>query len=476
NSFWKRRFGGDASIIGRQITLRRAGNIPFTVIGVLPESFRETDPGSDRDLWLPPQSWVRLAGHDDFEQRGFRWFQVIGRLNSGTTVGEATAQVQTVARRLAEDWPATNAGRDALMMSDFRYRLQAAGANAWVLLVIVLLVVLLCSVNVANLLLARSAARSREIAMRLALGAGRWRLVWQLMTENMLLGVMGLAVGVFIGSAVIQFLPRLLVTPPGFNIPLDFNLDQRVLLFALAVTLVTIVFFGVTPALRPLKSQLVPALKSGSGFTGGPIRRRLHLRHWLVIAQVSISLTLLVANGVLVGSFANTRSADIGVTRNPLLLAWLQYDSRVRPDYEHAIERVKALPGVKDVAFALRAPLSLSGSGYAQKVSFPDRPELTGEPAVDIKFNGISSNYLQIMHTALHKGRDFTELDQTAGPPVAIINEQMARQYWPGQDPIDKVIHIEARQGADYRVVGIVRDSPINAVREPPDPSPYFPL
>src|SRR5262249_30067559 len=183
-----------------------------------------------------------------------------------------------------------------------------------------------------------------------------------------------------------------------------------------------------------------------------------------------------VATGVLVGSFANTRSADIGVTRNPLLLAWLTYDSRVRPDYQQAIERVKALPGVKDVAFALRAPLSLSGSGYAQKVSFPDRPELTGEPAVDIKFNGISSNYLQIMHSALHKGRDFTELDQTAGPPVAIINEQMARQYWPGRDPIDKVIHIESGQGADYRVVGIVQDSPINAIGETPEPYIYLPF
>jgi len=178
NSVWKRRFGGDTGIIGRQITLRRGtGSVPMTVMGILPETFRETDPGSDRDLWFPPESWVRLAGADDFERRDFRWFQVLGRLAPGASVESATAQVQTVARRLANDWPETNTGRTALVMSDFRYRLEAAGANAIALMVIVLLVVLLCSVNVANLLLARGAARSREIGIRLALGASRARLV-----------------------------------------------------------------------------------------------------------------------------------------------------------------------------------------------------------------------------------------------------------------------------------------------------------
>src|SRR5262249_1343708 len=160
--------------------------------------------------------------------------------------------------------------------------------------------------------------------------------------------------------ALIGLLPHLLVTPPGFAVPLDFQLDQRVLLFAVAVSVVTVALFGLTPALRALNPQLAPYLRSGSDLAGGASRRRFHLRHWLVVAQVSISLTLLVATGALVASFANTRTADIGITRNPLLLAWLQYDSKERPLYAQAVEKIRPLPGVKDVAFALRAPLSLS--------------------------------------------------------------------------------------------------------------------
>src|SRR5262249_33557222 len=232
--------------------------------------------------------------------------------------------------------------------------------------------------------------------------------------------------------------------------------------------------------LRALNPQLAPYLRSGSDLAGGASRRRFHLRHWLVVAQVSISLTLLVATGALVASFANTRTADIGITRNPLLLAWLPYDSKERPLYAQAVEKIRPLPGVKDVAFALRAPLSLSGNGYAQKVTFPDRPEAANEPPVEIKFNSISSNYFQVMGTALRKGREFTEFDQTTGPPVAIINERMAEVYWPGPDatekgPIDKLIHIEGERGGDYRIVGVVQTSPINAIGETPEPYTYLP-
>src|SRR5262249_37055249 len=186
-------------------------------------------------------------------------------------------------------------------------------------------------------------------------------------------------------------------------------------------------------------------------------------------------LTLLIATGAVVSSFSNTRTADIGITRKPLLLAFLQYDSNARSTYQQAVDRIKTLPGIKDVAFALRAPLSLSGSGYAQKVSFPDIPEMRNELPVEIKFNSISTNYLQVMGTALRAGRDFTELDQTSGPPVVIINEQMARQYWPDHDPINKLIRIEGNN-ADYRIVGVVQTSPINAIGETPEPYIYLPF
>jgi len=476
NSVWKRRFGGDTGIIGRQITLNRgSGAVQLTVMGILPETFRETDPGSDRDLWFPPQSWVRLAGPGDFERRDFRWFQVLGRLAPSASVDGATTQVQTVARRLAGDWPETNTGRTALVMSDFRYRLEAAGANAIALMVIVLLVVLLCSVNVANLLLAQGTARSREIGIRLALGASRARLVGQLMTENLLLGSLGLGAGLLIGSTLISLLPHLVVTPPGFNVPLDFQLDRRVALFAIGVAVVTVVLFGLTPAIRTLRPETIPALKSGvvGDYGSG---RRLSLRHWLVVSQVSISLVLLIATGVLAASFANTRTADIGITRRPLLLAFLSYESKAKSTYFQAMEQIRALPGVKEVGFALRAPLSLSGNGYAQKVTLPDHPAMRNEPPIEIKFNSISSNYFQVMGTALRKGREFNEIDQTTGPLAVIINERMAETYWPGEDAIDKLIHIEGEHGGDYRVVGVVQTSPINAIGETPEPYIYLPF
>jgi len=295
------------------------------------------------------------------------------------------------------------------------------------------------------------------------------------MTENLLLGSLGLGAGLLIGSSLISLLPHLLVTPPGFYVPFDFQLDGRVLMFAIGVCVVTVALFGLTPAIRTLRPELIPALKSGADGGYGS-RRRLSLRHWLVISQVSISLVLLIGTGVLAASFAKTRTADIGITRRPLLLAFLSYDSRAKSTYFQAIEQIKALPGVRDVAFALRAPLSLSGNGYAQKVTLPDHPAMRNEPPLEIKFNSISSNYLRAMGTALRKGREFNELDQTTGPLVAIINERMAETYWPGEDPIDKPIHIEGEHGGDYRIVGVVQTSPINAIGETPEPYIYLPF
>jgi putative ABC transport system permease protein len=473
HSFWKRRYGGDLSIVGRQIELLRgAQSSLFTVVGVLPATFRALDNGADRDLWLPPQSWERLAGRGDFESRDFRWFRVIGRLTSGAPAASASAQAQAVALRLAADWPASNRGRGARVISDSQYRLQRAGSTGLLLLATVLLLVTLCSVNVANLLLARGAARNKEIAIRLSLGAGRLRLLRQLMTENLLLGLAGLGTGLALGAALIQLLPTLLVQPPAIQPVVDFQLDGRVLLFAVLVGTATIVLFGLSPAWSASKANLTPALKSEtpSIIVRG---RRLQACQWLVVTQVALSLALLAGTGVLGASFANTRTLDYGIAHKPLLLVWMNASGpQANALYREAVTQIRALPGVRRVSFASRAPLSLSEGGMAQRVTFPDVPERAGQPPIEIKFNSIGSDYLQMMGTAVRRGRPFDDRDQQGGEAVALISETMAQRFWPQEDALGKTIKLNS---GVHRIVGIVQDVPINAIGEPAEPYLYLP-
>jgi predicted permease len=474
--FWKRNFGGNPNVIGTQIELKRDKGSLFTIIGILRKDFREIDTAEDRDVWFPPQSWIRLAGQGDFQDRGFRWFDVLGRLAPNRTVRSARAQVQTIASRLATDWPAADAGRGATVISDLNYRLGQAGTNGLLLMAIVLLVVLVCSVNVANLLLARSAVRGKEIAIRLAVGADRLRLVRQLMTENFVLGMAGLAAGLLIGLGIIAMLPSLVIQPPGFEPLLQFQFDERVFVFSLGVSIVTIFLFGLAPSLRSSHVDLVPALKDETSLSMGSPQRGLRLRHWLVIAQVSISTTLLIATGVLVHSYLNTRLEDIGIGRHNLLLAYISWSGDQGPVlYRQAIQRIRDLPGVQEVGFATRAPLSLSGEGMVQRVYFPERLNLRNEAPIEIDYNSISSNFLTVMGTALLRGRQFTEVDQAKGAPVALINARMAQVFWPGEDPINKSFRLGGPSGPEYHIVGVVQNTPINSIGEAPKPYLYLP-
>ncbi len=470
NRFWMRHFGGDPNIVGKPIRVQRVNEVLLTVAGVLPASFRSIEASGDRDLWFSTPSWSRLGDVQELERRGNRWFHVIGRLAPGLGVRAAEEQVRAIATRLSNDWPATNRGRRAAVESDMRYRLEQAGTNGLALLAIVLLVVIISSVNVANLLLSRAGFRSREMAVRVALGAGRGRLARQLMTENVLLGMLGLALGLVIGAALIEILPALMVQPPGLDASADFQFDGRVLLFSLAVSALTVLLFGVAPVWKFTRPDLVPALKGESAFD---LRghRRWPLRNVLAVTQVGVSMTLLVSAGVLVRSFANTRTQDLGFGRKPLLLVWLASDAQ--PElYREVIARFEALPGVRSVAAAVRAPLSLSSNGMFQRVTFPDRPELRDMPPFEIKYNSVTANFLSTMGTPVVRGRAFDKQDEMRGAKAVLINEQMARRFWPGEDPVGKTIQIRDKV---LGVVGVVKNAPINSVGEPPEPYLYLP-
>lgn len=467
NSVWERRFGSDPSIVGRKIHIRRSKDLLVTVIGVLPKTFRGIESASDREFWFPDTMWPQLGDAEELQSGQFRWFHVAARLGPRATVVSANAQVQAIAQRLAETSPESNRDRRATVVSDFDYRFEQAGTNALGLLAIVGLVVLISSVNVANLLLSRGAARSSEMAIRAAIGAGRARLVRQLMIENFLLGLLGLTFGLVIGYAIVAALPALILQPPGLYVPIDFYFDSRVFLFSLAVSLATIAFFGFGPAWKSARPDLLPALKGEPAFASSS--RRWLLRTWLSVAQIGVSLTLAVSAGVLARSFFNTRTADLGFGRKPLLLVWLQAEVKP-PEYRQVIEHYEALPGVRSVAAAIRAPLSLSDSGIFQPVTFPGRTEFANAAPFEIKYNAVSANFFSTMGTPILRGRGFDRSDDNPGAVSVLINENMAQRFFPDVDPIGKTIRLANR---DHTIIGVVKNAPINAVGEPPEPYLY---
>jgi putative ABC transport system permease protein len=469
NAFWKRQYGGDPSIVGRQIHVRRAHSLLVTVIGVLPPDFRSLESDGDRDLWFAEPAWSQLGDPAELQARAGRWFHVVGVLAPRASLRQANAQILTAAQRMATTYPQTNTRRSAVAVSDLRYRLDEAGSNGLALLGIVLLVIVISSVNVANLLLSHATARRTEMAVRLSMGADRYRLVRQLMMENVALGGVGVALGIALGDLIIHALPSLIVAPPGFISAIEFKLDDRVLLFTLMISAATVVFFGLAPALRSSRPDLVPALKGDGPVLG---RHRWHLRNWLAIAQIAISLTLLACAGVVVQSFSKTRGGDLGFARKQILNVWVAADAR--PElYRSVVARLQQLPGVRSVAVAVRAPLSLSSNGMAQMVRMPGQSAST--PNYEIKYNSVSANFFSTMGTPIFRGRGFDSIDETGSSTSVLINETMAGRFWPNQEAVGKTFTVGVKQPRALQVIGVVKNAPINDIGEAPEPYMYLP-
>lgn len=474
HAFWLRRFGGDPGIVGQTIRLDRGRPMPVTVLGVLPPSFRELDAAVDRDLWVPTPTWAHLAGRDEFESRNQRWVEVFARRRPGATVAEAHTEVEAFAAAMARDFPASNAGRGARVVSDLRHRLESGGVNAVALLGLVLLVVAITCVNVANLLVARGAARSRELAIRLALGAPRWRLLRPLVAENLLLGGLGAALGLVLAAWLIGLLPQLLGTPPGFRSMLLFQVDARVLAFTAGTTLATTLLFGVAPAWLAARTDVTPVVKGDSGFSGSHRTDRAVGRGLLVV-QIAVSLVLLCAAAVLARSFVETGRADLGITRAPLLTTWSARADVPAGVLQAGLREIEALPGVTRVAVAIRAPLSLSGGGFARPISLPEQPRDAAAGGPEVKCNAVSANYFATVGTRLLRGRTFEPAEAHQGEPVVVVNEAFAARFFPGREALGAQVRIGRDPGIDHRIVGIVQNAAINGIGERPEPYFYTP-
>jgi predicted permease len=481
HGFWQRRFGGDPSVPGRTFALN---GTPFTVIGVAPDGFRGINAILSPDLWVPTmmhQVVLPAQFADAMTERRGLFFNVAGRLKPNVTTAQAEAQLQTISRALEQEYPEPNKARhaavrpitEATVFPGLRGALVTGSA---VLMGVVGLVLLIACSNVANLLLARAAARRQEIAVRLALGAGRLRLVRQLLTESLMLGLAGGGLGLLVAywgrNAIWSNRPPFV----GQNL-IEPQLDARVLFFTLVVAIVTGALFGLVPAFRASRPDLVDALKEETR-TAGRSRRGVSLANSLVVGQVALSLVALIAAGLFVRSIQSAYGIDPGFdTRHVALFvvnpAQAGYDrGRTTQFYREARERIESTAGVERVAWASNLPLF---GGFFRSVFIEGREQDSENSGILTLTNNVGPGYFAVMDIAIRQGRDFTTADREGSQPVAIVNETMARRYWPNERAIGRRFRLYG--DTTYReVVGVVETVKSVTLGETPQPCIYLPL
>lgn len=464
---WQRRFGADPTLVGKQIQLNNRG---VTVVGIAPRRFRGLERFVPTHVWLPVKDG---ATRQELQERDVRGYELIGRLRPEIPVKQARAELDTISRRLAEAYPATNRERRFTVIPESE-RIRRVLPLALSFIAIASLVLLIACANVAGLLLARAETRRREMAIRLALGARRRHLVGQVLTESAVLALVGAAVGLLLTSWLFELQP--VVMPPS-AVPLgpDLRIDGRVLIFTVGVTVLAVLLFGLAPALQASNVNLVPVLKGEErGIYRGT--KRVSTLNLLVIGQIVLSTVMLIAAGLLLRSFLFSQRIHPGfdVKKNLLILniaPSVDGPERLRTLYQMLAERIEGLPGVKQATYARRMLLSGSGGGAARRVSIPGVDLPAGQQSLLIKFNAVGSNYFQVVGTRILRGRDFNRSDLATGSKVVLINETMARRFWPNGDCLGKRLQVE---GSEYEIVGVVEDAKINHIHEAPEPYLYF--
>ncbi len=473
---WERRFGSDPNVLGRTITLNEHD---FTVIGVAPRDFASPFAGLALDVWTPVMMKDYVARpHFSLTDRASRWLMVMGRLKPGATVPQAQANIAAIAGHLEQEYPQTNEQMSvavySVLQSPFSLKQDMRPALA-ILMAAVAVVLLIACANVANLLLARAASRRKEIALRLALGGSRGRLVRQMLTESFVLASLGAALGLAIAfwtaRSLAAFLP-----PYASRVTFDTRPDAVVFAFTLGLTVITTLLFGLAPTLHASKQDLVTAMKDNTATVGrGP--RKVSLRHALVITQVALSMVALVSAGLFVRSLQQAYRADPGFDPHGVLLASFDpflsgYDeSRGREFYRRLVERVRTLPGIQSATLARRLPFTGDGIAFASVAIDGYAP--AKDEDMRLNYETVGPQYFQTMRIPLAHGRDFDERDQDGAPGVVIINETMAGRYWPGGDALGRRIKLTK----DWlEIVGIAKDVKNRSLSEAPQPFLYLPL
>lgn len=478
---WQRRFGGARDLIGRTVTLN---NQSFNVIGVTGDGFRGATPVGGPDLWVPLAMHNEVLtglGADGYNSRRGLIYQSYARLKDGVSLEQARANVDTIGKALAESFPTDNRGRtfalqplaDGAMPPAFRQQLVLSGTLG---MVVVGLVLLIACGNVANLLMARASTRKQEIAVRLSVGASRGRLVRQLLTESLMLALAG-----GIGGIVVAYWARALLwafRPPfmqdGF---IDLSFDIRILAFTIAVSLVTGILFGLMPALQSSRPDLVTELKERTTLSTG--NHWYNIRHLLVVGQVALSLVALVTAGLFLRSLGNAQQTDLGFDADGLMILGINpgtqgfNEARGRDLYRRALDRLAAVPGVKAATMSTALPLFQGGFARTtfrddQDIKDPRNGKLT-------QINEVGENYFATIGIPILRGRAFTANDREGSTPVIIINEAMAKQFFPEEEPIGRHLHIFGRPPG-REIIGIAKTIKYNSVGESETAHMYVPL
>lgn len=460
HGLWQRQFGGDPGVIGQSLQL---DGTPYTVIGVMPPRFRFPDEATE--LWLP-----LLLREEDFGNRSNTYLQAVGRLRHGVTFEQARTEIARLATRMQHELPETNAETG---FSFFRQKDFVFPRNRTMLIGLVgasLCLLLLTCANLANLLLARSAARERELAVRAALGAGRHRLVRQMLTESIVLALMGGVAGVGAAAVAMPMLSRLV--PATLPLAAQPTLDMRVFAIAALLSVVTGIGFGLLPALRVGRGAGFAALREGS--RGGARRQRL--RTTLVAIEVAMSVTLLISSGLLIRAVMRVQAVDPGFrTDNVLTMRTVlpspKYDSAAMREqfYDRVLTGVRALPGVASAAYTSGLPMVLTG-GIAG-VNIPGRPQVNRRlQNVGIRF--VSSQFFDAMGIPLMRGRDFEDTDRRDRQRVAVVSKSFVDTYWPGEDGLGKTFEIREQTRT---IVGVVSEVKVRGLERTPEPQVYIP-
>jgi len=481
-SLWVNKFGSDPNVVNKTLTLNASS---YSIVGVAPRGFKGAFTfGNAEQVWLPVSMYPQvLAGFfkDNFNDRRFLATAVIGRLKDGVNLGEAEASLKTLASSLEREFPKDNASRSVALTPLAEAAVGVNNRNQFVLIggfmmAIVGLVLLIACANLANLLLAQSAGRQKEIGLRAALGASQVRMARQLLTESMVLailsGVVGLAIA-YAGRAVLwSFRPPFILDGD-----VDLSFDSHVLFFTLGVALLTAVTIGLAPAVKVAKPNLIEALNVGG--RGGTVGwARSPLRSLLVVTEIALALVALVGAGLFVRSMQSAQRIDPGFESKKLFvfafdLGALHYDEgRGQQYFRAAIDRAKAVPGVESATIASNFPL---GGGLGRTVFPEGQDEASGYRGTLTQLNDVDTNFFRTLSIPLVGGRDFTDADRKDTHPVAIISEAMANQFWPGQSAVGKRFHFFGEPQL-REVVGVVRNTVVNAIGEDPQPLAYLPL
>jgi putative ABC transport system permease protein len=472
HGLWQRRFGGNPKLIGQTIQLSD-GN--YAVVGIMPEGFRGIS--DQAELWLPMMMLSSARAASYLQKRDERWHSAVARLKPGVSLQQAQTELDTIMRRLEQAYPGSNTNRGARVTLLHEWLFGGMQLMLWILLGAVGCVLLVACANVANLLLQRAATRQKETAIRLAMGATPRRLIQQLLTESLLLafsgGVLGALVALWSVDFLVTFSP---VTFPSF---VKLTLDARVLGFSLSISVLTGLLFGLAPALQATRPALNEVLKdAGRGSSGGSSR----LLGSLVVSEIALALVLLVGAGLMIRSLQRLQAVDPGFDSERLLTMRFNLPVQKYPRAQIDVftqqlrERLRALPGVQTVA--LSSDLPLSGDTSAGPVELEGQTAVPTTSEIRMFRHRVTPGFFATLGIPLVKGRDFGADDQAQAPNVVIVSEDLARRYWPGQDPIGKRLREEGADNPWWSIVGVAADVKYRGLPQNPnaDPDVYFPL